>query len=97
MLDNVPAVVPPQVAAAQPSTPAPEAPPPAGETSLPLPTVEQAQVADHLFTAPHKPHAAMTLFGVLTSAMVLRDVAVDTFAVSDEEEDEKKRASEPEA
>lgn len=88
MLDNVPAVVPPTAAVAEAAAPAPEMPP-AGESSLPAPTTEQAQTADHVFTAPTRPHAAATLLGVLTSAMLLRDVAVDTFTTSGEKDEEK--------
>lgn len=90
MLDNLPTIVPPTVAAAEAAAPAPEMPPP-GESSLPAPTVEQAQTADHVFTAPTRPHAVATLFGVLTSAMMLRDVAVDTFTTSGEKDEEKEK------
>ncbi|HEY7308069.1 MAG TPA: hypothetical protein VH643_01795 [Gemmataceae bacterium] len=88
MLDNIPAVVPPTVAAAEAAAPAPEMPPP-GESSLPAPTVEQAQTADHVFVAPTQPHAAATLLGVLTSAVLLRDLAVEHFDTSGEEDEEK--------
>jgi hypothetical protein len=90
MIDDVSAVV-PHLAVVQAETPSPEVPP--GECDLPAPTAEQASTADRIFAAPH---SAVTLFGVLTCAIVLRDVAIDTFDTSgaEEEEDEK---SEPEA
>jgi hypothetical protein len=86
MIDDVPAIIPPSTAV----TPSPELPPP-GESNIPAPTAEQAQAADHVFTAPAQPHPAATLFGVLTSAMVLRDLAVETFDTTgaDEESEEK--------
>ena len=90
MIDDVLAVVPPTAAVAEASVPAPEMPP-AGESSLPAPTTEQAQTADHVFTAPTRPHAVATLLGVLTSAMLLRDVAVDTFTTSAEKDEEKEK------
>jgi hypothetical protein len=95
-MDNVPDVVPPLVAATQAETPSPDLPPP-GESSMPAPTAEQQTVADRVFTDPHP---AATLLGILTSAMLLRDVAVDTFAVSEEEDEdkeEKPKLNEPEA
>jgi hypothetical protein len=90
MIDDVPAVVPPSIVAAEAVTPSPELPP-AGESSLPAPTTEQAQAADHIFTAPTRPHAAATLLGVLTSAVLLRDLAVEHFDTTDEEDEAKKR------
>jgi hypothetical protein len=90
MIDDVPAVVPPSAAAAQAVTPSLESSP-LGESNLPAPTSEQAQAADHVFTAPSRPHAAATLLGVLTSALLLRDVAVDTFSTSGEEDEVKKK------
>ncbi len=94
-MDNVPDVVPPLVAATQAETPSPDLPPP-GESSMPAPTAEQQTVADRVFTDPHP---AATLLGILTSAMLLRDVAVDPFTISgeDEDEEEKPKLNEPEA
>lgn len=93
MSDHVAAIIPP-VTAAQKVDPSPEQPP--GDSNLPAPTAEQQAVADRVFTDPHP---AATLLGVLTSAMLLRDVAVDTFDTSGEEdeEEEKPKATEPEA
>ena len=79
---DVSAVVPPLVAATQAETPSPDLPPP-GESTMPAPTAEQQTAADRVFTDPHP---AATLLGILTSAMLLRDVAVDTFTVSEEED-----------
>jgi hypothetical protein len=58
---------------------------PAGEAVLPHPTAEQVRAADDVFAAPSQRDPAVTLLGVLTSAMLLRDVAVDTFSKSAEE------------
>lgn len=93
MIDEVPSVVPPIVAATEATTPSPELPPP-GE-STPPPTDAQAQTADRVFTAPTRPHPLVTLLGVYTSALILRDVAVDTFDTS--EADEEDNEAEPEA
>ncbi len=90
MIDEVPSVVPPVVAVTQATTPSPELPP--GESTLP-PTDVQARTADRVFTAPTQPHPLVTLLGVCTSALILRDVAVDTFDTSEEEDNE----AEPEA
>ncbi len=88
MSDEVPAIVPPicTITTEQADVLSPELPP--GDSNVPPPTAEQQSVADHVFTDPHP---AVTLFGVLTSAMMLRDIAVDTFDTSDDddEEDEK--------
>ncbi|HEY7326189.1 MAG TPA: hypothetical protein VH592_01010 [Gemmataceae bacterium] len=95
MSDEVPAIVPPicSITTAQVEVSSSELPP--GE-SVAAPTAEQQFVADHVFTDPHP---AVTLIGVLSSAMMLRDVAVDTFDTSGDEDDEeeKPKANEPEA
>jgi hypothetical protein len=89
MINEASADVPSRVAAIEAVTPSPEPP---GESSMPAPTSEQAQTADRVFTeTPSHPHPAATLMGVLTSAMLLRDIAVDTFDTSDEEEEPEKK------
>jgi hypothetical protein len=93
MIDDVPAVVPPRVAAVGAVTPSPE-PPAAGESTLPAPTAEQAQAADRVFTVPSQHHPAATLLGVLASALLLRDVAVDTVDTSGDEEEAEKELDE---
>jgi hypothetical protein len=93
MTDDVPAIVPPicSITTAQVEVSSPELPP--GESGAPTPTAEQQSVADNVFTDPHP---AVTLIGVLTSAMMLRDVAIDTFDTSGEDEqEEEKPKSEP--
>ena len=96
MSDDVPAIVPPicTITTAQAEVLSAELPP--GDDGVPTPTAEQQSVADHVLTDPHP---AVMLFGVLTSAMMLRDVAIDTFDTSgeDDEEEEKPKATEPEA
>ncbi|MHB1422836.1 MAG: hypothetical protein ACYC3I_06520 [Gemmataceae bacterium] len=83
MMDDVSAVF-PHVAIVQATTPSPEVP--VGESEMAAPTAEQASAADRIFTDTHP---AATLLGVLTSAMLLRDVAIDTFDTSGEEEEEE--------
>ena len=87
MSEEVLAIVPPicTITTAQVEVPSRELPP--GE-SLAAPTAEQQSVADHVFTDPHP---AVTLIGVLTSAMMLRDVAIDTFDTSGDEEEEEEK------
>jgi len=96
MSDDVPAIVPPicSITTAQVEASSAELPP--GESGVPTPSAEQQSVADHVFTDPHP---AVTLLGVWTSAMILRDVAIDTFDTSDEDEEgeEKAKPNEPEA
>ncbi len=96
MSDDVPAIAPPicSITTEQVQTPSAELPP--GESNVPTPTAEQQYVADHVFTDPHP---AVTLIGVLTSAMMLRDVAIDTFDTSDDDDEteEKPKRNEPEA
>jgi hypothetical protein len=89
MTDDLPAVVPP-VPAVPSMTPASEVP--AGESNIPTPTAEQQAIADRVFTDPHP---AATLLGVLTSAMLLRDVAIDTFVVSGEDEEAEEQPDKP--
>ena len=83
MSDDVSTVVPP-VIVTQAVVSSMESP--SGESHLPVPTAEQQLIADRLFTDPHP---AATLLSVLTSALLLRDIAVDTFAVSDEDDEDK--------
>jgi hypothetical protein len=88
MSDEAPVIVPPicTITTAQAEVLLPELPP--GESNVPTPTAEQQSVADHVFTDPHP---AVTLFGVLTSAMMLRDVAIDTFDTSGDEDEEEEK------
>lgn len=96
MIHEASSVVPPRVAVVEAVTPSPELPP--GEASIPAPTSEQAQAADRVFTsAPSHPSPAATLMGVLTSAMLLRDIAVDTFDTSGEEEEPEKKPDDKDA
>jgi hypothetical protein len=89
MMDNLPVVV-PSVATTHTTTPSADLPPPV-DSNIPAPTAEQAAVSDRVFT---EPHPATTLLGVLTSAMLLRDVAVDTFDTSGEEDEEEEKPKE---
>ncbi len=86
MIHEASAVVPPLVAATQATTPSAEPPSP-GETNLPAPTAEQIQAADGVFADSAHPNPIATLFGVAASLVLLRDVAVDTFDTSGEEEE----------
>ena len=86
MIDNVSPVA-PRVVAAEASTPAPEMPP--GEAALPAPTAEQAQTVDRVFGAPTAPDPICSMFGIATSILLLRDIAVDTFDTSGDDEEEE--------
>ncbi|HTU22944.1 MAG TPA: hypothetical protein VMG10_33205 [Gemmataceae bacterium] len=86
MIDD-PSLIVPHVVAAEASTPAPEVS--SGEATLPAPTAEQAQTADRVFGASTEPNPICSMLGIATSFMLLRDVAVDTFDTSGEEEEEK--------
>lgn len=86
MIDNPSPLVPPLVAAAEAVQPSPEVPPPS-EVTLPAPTAEQAQAADRVFSAATQPNHLATLLGVATSFMLLRDLAVDTFDTSGEDDE----------
>ncbi len=88
MIHEASTVVPPLVAATQATTPSAEPPSP-GEITLPAPTAEQIQAADGVFADSTHPNAVATLFGVAASLVLLRDVAVDTFDTSGEEEEEE--------
>jgi hypothetical protein len=85
-------IISPLVVAAE--SPPPHLPP--GETVQPLPTVDQAEAVDRVFTAPPATHPISTLLGIMTSVALLRDVAVDTFDTSAEEEESEQDAGENE-
>jgi hypothetical protein len=95
MLEDPRPPAPPLVVAAQATTPSPETPP-SGEAVLPPPTAEQVRAADDVFTAPSQRDPAATLLGVLTSVMLLRDVAVDSFGTSAEDKRAEKDIEEEE-
>jgi hypothetical protein len=80
---NEASLVVPSVATIQANTPSADLPPPS-DANVPSPTAEQAQISDRVFTTPDH---ATALLGILTSAMLLRDIAVDTFDTSGEEDD----------
>jgi hypothetical protein len=92
MIDDVPAIIPPAVAAeAVTTSPAHSLP---EESAMPAPTAEQARAADQVFTAPTPRHPVATLLGVATSAMLLRDLAVDMFATTEAEEEAEEKPDE---
>lgn len=86
MIDDVSAVV-PSVSSNQTETPSAVLPP-SSDLNTPTPTSEQAYISDRVFTTPDD---AAALFGILTSAMLLRDVAVDTFDTSGEEDEAQEK------
>ena len=91
MIDDVSPIVPHDVTT-EASPAVPESPP--GEARLPAPTAEQAQTADRVFAAPTAPHPIASMFGIAASLLLLRDIAVDTFDTSgDEEEEDAKKQS----
>lgn len=93
MIDEMSVVVPPLVAATQATTPSAE-PPSLGEPTLAAPTAEQVQAADDVFASSTQSHPLATLLGVATSLVLLRDIAVDTFDTSGEEEEASEEAEE---
>ena len=95
MIDDVPAIIPPAVAA-EAVTPSPALPPP-GESAMPAPTAEQTRAADRVFTEPTPRHPVASLLGVATSAMLLRDLAVDMFATTEAEEEAEEKHDEDKA
>lgn len=93
MVHEAPIIVASHIAAIEAVTPSPELP--AGESHMAAPTSEQVQSADRVFTAaPSHPHPIATFMGVLTSAILLRDIAVDTFDTSGEEDEAEKKPDE---
>lgn len=86
MIDDVTAIV-PSVASNQTETPSADLPP-TSDPSLHSPSAEQASLSDRVFTTHDD---AATLLGILTSAMLLRDVAVDTFDTSGEEDESQEK------
>jgi hypothetical protein len=80
---NESTVLVPLVTAAQATTPSKDLPPPS-DASMPSPTAEQATLSDRVFTTPDH---ATALLGILSSAMLLRDIAADTFDTSNEEDE----------
>ena len=96
MIHEAPPPAPHLVAATEAATPSPD-PPPAAESTLPPPTIEQAQAADRVFTAPSpKRDPLASLAGVWASALVLRDLAIENFDTSgaDEEAEEEPKKNE---
>jgi hypothetical protein len=89
MIDEVPAIVPPAVAR-------PSAEPP-GEATLPTPTADQVQTADRVFSDSAAQHPFATLLGVAASVGLLRDIALDTFDTSGEEDEDEEEKVEPRA
>lgn len=81
MIEDVAAIVPTTAASvtAEPSL---------GESTLPAPTSQQMETADRVFSDSTPPHPLATLFAVATSVGLLRDVAVDTFDTTGEEDEE---------
>jgi hypothetical protein len=58
---------------------------PAGE-SLPVPTPEQEQRADQVFSHPVEHHPAAELLGMVASVQVLHDLAGEIFRRDEQEE-----------
>lgn len=81
MIDDVPAIVPSAEA-----TPSAE---PLGESTLPAPTADQVHTADRVFSETAAQHPFATLLGVAASVGLLRDIALDTFDTSGDEDEEE--------
>lgn len=57
------------------------------------PTAEQVRTTDHVFARSDDADTIYNLLGMWTGAMILRDVAVDTFATADEEDEQNQCAT----
>jgi hypothetical protein len=55
------------------------------------PTAEQVRTADQVFTKADDADQIYNLLGAWTGLMILRDVAVDTMTIADEEGEERPR------
>jgi hypothetical protein len=97
MIGNPHSIVPPLVAT-QTIVPASAESPPTGETTMPPATAEQVRAADRVFSAAAQPHPLVTLLGVATSFVLLRDLTVDTFDTTgtDDEREEERSGDEDE-
>jgi hypothetical protein len=89
MFEDPQPLVPPAVVVTEAAAPSPEVPCVDGTEQSP-PSAEQAQAADQVFTGPVQRNPVATLFGVVSSALLLRDIAVDTFDTSAEDENDKR-------
>jgi uncharacterized BrkB/YihY/UPF0761 family membrane protein len=68
--------------------------PPAPEIHVPAPTAEQVQAANNAFTHSRDSDTVVGLVGLWTGILLLKDLAVENFAVPQDEE-EQKRPSAP--
>jgi hypothetical protein len=71
-----------------------QVPPPGHEQ--PAPTADQVRAVDQVFTSRRGPELLVGLLGLQFGAMMLRDLAVETFEEPDEEEEEPRRRPAPE-
>jgi hypothetical protein len=63
-------------------------------TEQPPPTPEQVRAAEVVFSQEQESQAALNLLGLWTSAVLLRDLALDHFSRAEEEEEEAPRERE---
>jgi hypothetical protein len=67
-----------------------------GEARHAAPTPEQVRAADEVFTREQESKQVMGLLGLWTGALMLHDIAVDTFDTTEEEEEKPKKKEDPE-
>jgi hypothetical protein len=67
-----------------------------GEDRAPALTPEQVRTADEVFARDKESEQVLGMLGMWTGALLLRDIAVDTFDVSEEEKEEPKKKEEGE-
>lgn len=65
-----------------------------GEDRAPALTPEQVRTADEVFARDKESEQVLGMLGMWTGALLLRDIAVDTFDVAEEEEKPKKEDGE---
>jgi hypothetical protein len=71
-------------------------PPALAEEHMPPPSEEQARMADHVFSHQRESDLVIGLLGLQTGALILHDVAVDTFTTEESEEEKEPRPRLPE-
>src|SRR5207244_12590579 len=68
----------------------------AAEARLAPPTSEQVRAADNVFAPRKEPETAAGLLGLWSSALILHDLAVETFNVPEEDDAQKMSPDEEE-
>lgn len=59
--------------------------PPSADATVPAPTPEEVRAADKVFVPAQESNTAANLFGIWTSLVLLRDLAIENFTAPPEE------------